>query len=219
MIGLVARSAAAGAAEAGGRGPSPQRSQRSQRSRRALRARAGRGLLALVLLLLPGAGGHASPDRGGAGVELALDRERFTLEARDGRSGERGPVLRVVLGSPAAPTPGGRFPLHRVILNPAWHPGETARAAGAEPSAPSLDGPMGVAKLPFADGGEIALHGGGDPLLLGKPVSSGCVRASDADLLRLIAWLEERDVLGPARTTEEGEVHRPLLRPVHLLVR
>jgi len=77
---------------------------------------------------------------------------------------------------------------------------------------------MGVAKIPFAEGGEIALHGGGDPRVLGKPVSGGCVRATDADILRLIAWLDLRGALAPPQPQRSGEVHRSITRPVRLRV-
>lgn len=153
------------------------------------------------------------------GLVLDLDRERFEVVTHDARTGERGPRVRIVLGSPANDTPAGDYPVGRVILNPAWHPSESALDFGALPIPPSMDGPMGVAKIPFAQTGSIALHGGGDELLLGKPVSGGCVRARDADLLRIVAWLLERDALAPADVQPDGEVHRSFSRPVRLRVR
>jgi len=173
------------------------------------------GLLGSVLALaasLPGAGS------GDPGVVLELDRERFEVVVRDARSGERGPRARIVLGSPGSGTPSGDYRVGRLILNPAWNPSPAALEAGAEPIPPSLDGPMGVAKIPFADTGSIALHGGGDERLLGKPVSGGCVRARDADLLRIAAWLLEHDALAPAEVQPDGEVHRSFQRPVRLRV-
>lgn len=152
------------------------------------------------------------------GFELELDRARNLLRARDVRSGEEGPVLRVAVGSPAHPTPPGRFRLGRVIFRPSWRPGAFALDAGARAIGASLRSPMGVAKLPFAENGGIALHGGGDPDVLGKPVSSGCVRAADADLLRLIVWLELRDGLAPPRVEASGEIVRDLGRTARLYV-
>ena len=43
------------------------------------------------------------------GVVLELDREQFSLTARDLDHGIEGPTLRVVLGSPAHPTPTGGY--------------------------------------------------------------------------------------------------------------
>jgi hypothetical protein len=153
------------------------------------------------------------------GLSLELDRERYEVVVRDERSGAHGPRIRVVMGSPAHDTPGGEYSVGRVILNPAWNPSEGALTSGAVKLPASLDGPMGVAKIPFADGGSIALHGGGDPLLLGKPVSGGCVRARDADLLRVIAWLHAHGALTPAVEQPDGEIHRSFRRPVRLRVR
>ncbi len=152
------------------------------------------------------------------GLILDLDRERFEVRALDARTGDVGPRIRIVLGSPANDTPAGDYAVGRVILNPSWHPSAQAQLAGAVPSPPSLDGPMGVAKIPFAETGSIALHGGGDLLLLGKPISGGCVRARDADLLRIVAWLLERDALAPVDVQPDGEVHRSFRRPVRLRV-
>jgi len=168
---------------------------------------------ASLVLSAPGALGDVDP-----GFELQLDMARSELRAVDARTGEIGPVLRVATGSPAHPTPTGRFRLGRVIFRPSWKPGDFAADAGAEAEAASLSSPMGVAKIPFANNGAIALHGGGDPDVLGKPVSGGCVRASDADLLRLIAWLELRGGLAPARTESSGQVVRDLSRRTRLRV-
>ncbi len=153
------------------------------------------------------------------GVVLELDLSTYSLAVRDERSGESAPSLRVVIGSPANPTPLGSYRLSRVILNPGWDPGPTAREAGAEPQPPSLTTPMGVGKIPFAAGGAIALHGGGDRYLLGKPISSGCVRSSNADFLRLVAWLHAHAALAPASRSASGEVVRPFRRPAQLIVR
>jgi hypothetical protein len=170
----------------------------------------------LLFLLLVPVLTAGLPDRG---LVLELDRETFQLTARDLAQGVKGPTLPVVLGSPAHPTPAGEFPIYSVVRNPGWTPGPYARSLGARPVPPSSNGPLGVGKIPFAPGG-IMLHGGADPLLLGKPVSLGCVRARDRDLLILFEWLEERGALGPSSGAEAGhEVHQVLRRPAHILVR
>jgi hypothetical protein len=172
-------------------------------------------LAALVLLAfapLAGAGGDP-------GLLLELDRGGFELRVSDLGSGEAGPRVPVAVGSPGQPTPEGSFPVYWVILNPAWHPGPLAHEAGAEAESPSLSTPMGVAKIPFAEAGTIALHGGGNPLLLGKPVSGGCVRTSDGDMLRVIAWLHLQGALGPAVRKPDGEIHRPFRRAARMVVR
>lgn len=171
-------------------------------------------VLVVTIVALPGTTKAADDP----GLILDLDRDLFELSTFDARSGEAGPRVRVVLGSPANDTPNGDHPVGRVILNPSWHPSDAALGAGAVPVAASLDSPMGVAKIPFANTGSIALHGGGDLLLLGKPVSGGCVRARDADLLRIIAWLMEQGALSPPAVQDDGEVHRSFQRPVRLRI-
>ena len=168
-------------------------------------------LMALVPLLVAG-----SADRG---VVLELDRERFELTARDLADGTEGPSFQVVLGSPSHPTPSGEFPLYTVVLNPGWSPGAFARSQGARPSNPSPDGPLGVGKIAFAERGEISIHGAADPLLVGKPVSLGCVRALDAEFLALVQWLEVRGALAAARPQADGELHRFFRRPARVVVR
>ena len=44
------------------------------------------------------------------------------------------------------------------------------------------------------------------------------MRARDADLLRVIAWLLERDALAEPLVQPGGEVHRSFQRPVRLRV-
>jgi hypothetical protein len=168
------------------------------------------GLAALLPLLLAG-----SPD---PGLLFELDRQEFVVRVHDLRRDGDGLRLRVAVGSPAHPTPAGAFPIYSVVRNPGWKPGDTARRYGARPVRPSTEGPLGVAKISFARDG-IALHGGADPLLVGKPVSLGCVRALDADMLRLLEWLEKRGALGATRRQPDGEVHQTFLRPARVVVR
>lgn len=169
-------------------------------------------LLAIFAPLLLGGAGER-------GVLLQLDRAHFTLTARDLDRETTGPTLRVALGSPAHPTPSGEFPAYRVVLNPGWKPGPVARALGAKPVPPSARGPLGAGKIPFAEGGEIALHGGANPLLLGKPVSLGCVRALDEDLMALLDWLEAQGALDPVSSSGGREVQQAFRRPVRIVVR
>ncbi len=179
------------------------------------------GSLLLLALLLPLQAEVAlgDPERErDQGILLELDRETFQLTARDLRDDVTGPQLRVVLGSPAHPTPTGSFPLYQVIRSPEWVPGEEARARGAEPVEASTAGPMGVAKIPFGAGG-IALHGGGHPLLLGKPVSLGCVRAMDSELVDLLDWLGDHGALGHPVRRASGEGQQAFLRRARIVVR
>jgi len=167
-------------------------------------------LFASLPLLLAGSGDP--------GLLLELDRDTFQLTARDLRADLQGPTLRVVTGSPAHPTPAGDFPIYSVVRSPGWTPGETARHLGAHPLPPSDRGPLGVAKITFAREG-VALHGGADPLLLGKPVSLGCVRTLDDEFLGLLDWLEQRGGLQAAQAQPDGERLQSFQRPARIVVR
>ena len=154
-------------------------------------------------------------------ILLTVDLQSYTLTALDAAEDvEALPlVLAVSVGSPAHPTPTGRYRPGRVILNPAWTPSEVARRFGAEPEPPSEAGPMGIAKIPFAQKGEVALHGGAVPIVLGKPISMGCVRLADAGMRALLDWLEERGALAAPRSEPSGEIVRAFRRTVQLEVR
>jgi lipoprotein-anchoring transpeptidase ErfK/SrfK len=188
------------------------RTERRQRVRSSIGkpAWALAGLLALLPLLVAGA-----PD---PGIVFELDRDAFVVRASDLADGSEGPRLRVAVGSPAHPTPAGTYPVYNVVRSPGWRPGETARRYGARPIPPSTEGPLGVAKIAFARAG-IALHGGANPLLIGKPVSLGCVRALDEDVLGLLDWLEDRGALGKTQKQPDGEVHQGFLRRARMVVR
>jgi hypothetical protein len=105
------------------------------------------------------------------------------------------------------------------VRNPGWSPGTVARSFGAEAAPPSSRGPLGVGKIPFASRGEVTLHGGAHPLLLGKPVSLGCVRATDDDWLLLVGWLEAQRALQRPVEVAGGELHQYFRRPARVHVR
>ena len=170
----------------------------------------GRGLFrvsaALATLCLLGAARDP-------GVRVRIDLARFELTAVDARRPGETLVLPIATGSPAHPSPAGVYLPHEVVRNPGWQPGTQARAWGAVPMSPSDDTPMGIAKIPLRGDG-FALHGGANPIVVGKPVSLGCLRLSDSDMLVLLDWLDRGGALAPARAAGNGEIHQRLLRPV-----
>lgn len=153
------------------------------------------------------------------GIVLELDREGFYIQARDLGAELEGPRLAVALGSPAHPTPRGSYPVYAVVLNPSWEPGSFAASQGAQAEPSSPNGPLGAGKIPFAEKGEIAVHGGADPLVVGKRVSLGCVRTLDSEFLALVDWLEERGALAGQQRNGDGEIERFFRRPARVIVR
>ncbi len=166
----------------------------------------------LALLWLGLSGFETDP-----GLVVEIDLEAFALTTQDLRSRESGPAFPVVTGSPRHRTPSGDFVVDELVHNPGWRPGDTARSYGAEPIPPSMDGPLGIGKIAFAADG-ILLHGGADPLVLGKPVSLGCVRVLDPDFARLVTWLKGQGALRPPRLQADGEVHQSFARPIRIVV-
>jgi hypothetical protein len=169
--------------------------------------------LALIAALFPLIATDSDP-----GLLIEIDLEQFSLAARDLSADAAGPALRVAVGSPAHPTPTGEFHPLRVVRNPGWLPGAYARRMGARERPPSSDGPLGVGKIPL-ESGAIQIHGGAEPLELGKPISLGCVSLHDEGWLELVAWLASREGLEPWRANPEGDLVAAFRRPVRVVVR
>lgn len=170
-------------------------------------------ILVTVLAALALSGAARDP-----GIHVRVDLEHFNLVAVDAQRPDDALTLPIATGSPEHPSPPGRYVARQIVRNPGWTPGVQARAWGAEPVDPSGDGPMGVAKIPLTENG-FALHGGANPIVVGKPVSLGCVRLSDSDMLVLLDWLDRAGALAPERLRANGEVHQAIRRPVAFEVR
>jgi lipoprotein-anchoring transpeptidase ErfK/SrfK len=95
------------------------------------------------------------------------------------RAGRRVLVTLVAVGSPATPTPTGRFYVSQRLL----------------PASP--DGPYGPAALGvsafsnvltgWAQGGPIGIHGTNEPWSIGRAVSHGCIRVPNGAVKRIFA--------------------------------
>ena len=159
----------------------------------------------------------AKDTRPDPGIRFEIDRESYRVLVVDLASGQLGPEIPVAIGSPAHPTPAGRYRIRQVVREPRWSPGPTARAGGAEPMPASEEGPLGIAKIPIS--GAYALHGGADAIALGKPITLGCLRTTDDAITRLLDWLEARDALGAPRSNPAGERPQDFIRPVRFVIR
>ncbi len=150
------------------------------------------------------------------GIRFELDRETYRVHVVDLASGEAGPEIPVAIGSPAHPSPHGEYRVWQVVHDPAWNPGRTARSLGARRVAPSPDGPLGIAKIPIT--GEYALHGGASWLTVGKPVTLGCLRATDESIQNLIDWLELHGALARLPSARSGERPQAFARPARFVI-
>ncbi len=88
-------------------------------------------------------------------------------------------TTRVAVGSPATPTPVGRFYVNQRLL-------------AANPKGPFGPAALGVSAFSdvltgWAQGGPIGIHGTNEPWSIGRAVSNGCIRVPNATLRRLFA--------------------------------
>jgi lipoprotein-anchoring transpeptidase ErfK/SrfK len=108
-------------------------------------------------------------------IVVDLSQRRLTLY-RDGR-----PVLRApaAIGSPATPTPTGRFYVDQRLIP-------------ADPRGPWGPGAIGVSAHSevlrhWVQGGPIAIHGTNEPFSIGQAASHGCIRLDNRVLQRLFS--------------------------------
>ncbi|HEX7050610.1 MAG TPA: L,D-transpeptidase [Longimicrobiales bacterium] len=97
--------------------------------------------------------------------------------------GERTHSYTVAVGQPGHRTPTGNFRITRVVWNPWWRPPDRAWARGERPTPPGPNNPMGRVKMYFRD--LYYIHGTPHTGTLGRAVSHGCVRMSNANAIAL----------------------------------
>src|SRR5207244_2896367 len=99
-----------------------------------------------------------------ARIEVDLSDRRVTL-FRDGR---RVLTATAAVGSPATPTPTGKYYVNQRLIP-------------TDPSGPFGPGAVGISAFSdvltgWTQGGPIAIHGTNAPWSIGKAVSNGCIR-------------------------------------------
>jgi lipoprotein-anchoring transpeptidase ErfK/SrfK len=106
-------------------------------------------------------------------VVVDLSAKRLTLFRR----GRRVLATRVAVGSPATPTPTGRYYVNQRLIS-------------SDPGGPYGPAAIGISAhstvlTGWTQGGPIAIHGTNEPWSIGHAVSNGCVRVRNAVLRRL----------------------------------
>ena len=86
-------------------------------------------------------------------------------------------TARAAIGTPATPTPTGRYYVNQRLIP-------------SDASGPFGPGALGISAFSevltgWAQGGPIAIHGTNRPYLLGRAVSNGCIRIHNDNLVRL----------------------------------
>src|SRR5205085_4183162 len=106
-------------------------------------------------------------------LEIDLSQRRITLF----RGGKAVLATTTAIGSPATPTPTGRYYVNQRLIP-------------SDPSGPFGPGAIGISAFSnvltgWAQGGPIAIHGTNEPWSIGRNVSNGCIRLPNATLKRL----------------------------------
>jgi lipoprotein-anchoring transpeptidase ErfK/SrfK len=115
-------------------------------------------------------------------LELAPVATRILVDLSDRtvtlfEDGRRAFSVRAAIGSPATPTPTGRYYVNQ-------------RLVAANPSGPYGPAAIGISAFSevltgWTQGGPIAIHGTNRPDLIGQTVSNGCIRVRNDHLRRL----------------------------------
>ena len=106
-------------------------------------------------------------------IEVDLSRRRVTVF----HAGRRVLSTPAAIGSPATPTPIGRFYVNQRLV-----PTDPAGAFGPDAIGVSAFSPVLTG---WAQGGPIAIHGTNEPWSIGKAVSNGCVRVPNGVVARI----------------------------------
>ncbi len=100
---------------------------------------------------------------------------------------------KVAVGSPAWPTPSGKYQIEKIEWNPWWYPPPSPWAKGAKPAPPGANNPLGPVKMAMGDA--LRIHGTNKPASVGYPQSHGCMRMLSAEAKSLAQFLQS-EILG-----------------------
>jgi lipoprotein-anchoring transpeptidase ErfK/SrfK len=146
----------------------------------------GMVLVSVIPIFLSGVKPEAPELRRELTVSVDLSTRRLVVRA-DGR--EVG-SYEVAIGKEGHPTPTGTYKLSRVVWNPSWVPPDEKWADTATAKEPGERGnPMGRVKIFFED--QLYIHGTADRESLGEPVSHGCIRMTNTDVMQLAKLVME----------------------------
>jgi lipoprotein-anchoring transpeptidase ErfK/SrfK len=122
-------------------------------------------------------------------TRIEVDLAARQLHVYDGD--RRVSSFRVAVGSAQWPTQTGEWSITQVVWNPEWiPPKEEAWAEARDPKASGApDNPLGRAQLVYDP--PRTVHGTNEPQSIGKAVSHGSIRLSNADVVKLARQLME----------------------------
>ena len=118
-------------------------------------------------------------------IEVDLAKRQLTVFDGDTPTG----TYRVAVGSSQWPTQTGEWSVTQVVWNPEWIPPKNeAWAEAKDPKKPGApDNPLGRAQLVYDP--PRTVHGTNEPASIGKAVSHGSIRLSNADVVKVARQL------------------------------
>jgi lipoprotein-anchoring transpeptidase ErfK/SrfK len=181
------------------------------------------GVLAVVLAAGVGLLAFSAPRSSSAGPSSETLRLEVDLSERTLSVVENGEVTQthpVTVGSSEHPTPRGSYRIDWLVWNPSWNPPASDWARGKKPVGPGWNNPMGRVKM-FFKAPTFYIHGTRAISELGEAASHGCVRMSNADVLRVARIVMEhggekrppnwfKRVINRIRDTEEVRLTNPV---------
>jgi lipoprotein-anchoring transpeptidase ErfK/SrfK len=122
-----------------------------------------------------------------AWIEVSINERKLRLRARDNQILMEVPVA---VGKPTTPTPVGQFAVIEMTENPVWqNPFNTRMVIGEK----DPHNPLGLRWIGFKQAGEndYGMHGTYNLSSIGRPVTNGCIRLRNEDIMALFDQVEE----------------------------
>lgn len=173
------------------------------------------GLVGLAAFSEPRAPENATPSET---LRLEVDISERTLLVIE--HDEVTATYPVTVGSPEHPTPTGSYTIDWLIWNPSWNPPNSEWARDRKPQGPGWNNPMGRVKM-FFQAPTYYVHGTRTLSEIGEAASHGCVRMSNASVLKVArvvmahggearepGWFKR--VINNLRDTREVRLSRPV---------
>lgn len=173
------------------------------------------GLVGLVAFSEPSPSDDATPSKT---LRLEVDLSDRTLSVIE--HGAVTTTYPVTVGSAEHPTPRGSYTIDRLVWNPSWNPPNSEWARNRKPQGPGWNNPMGRVKM-FFEAPTYYVHGTRTLSEIGEAASHGCVRMSNASVLKVARVVmahggEEREpswfkrVINNFKDTQEVRLSRPV---------
>jgi lipoprotein-anchoring transpeptidase ErfK/SrfK len=131
--------------------------------------------------------GDSAASANDAWIEVSIKERKLRLRDRDNQILMEVPVA---VGKPTTPTPVGQFEVIEMTENPVWqNPFNTRMVIGEK----DPHNPLGLRWIGFKQAGanDYGMHGTYNLSSIGRPVTNGCIRLRNEDIMALFDQVEE----------------------------